>query len=107
MRSPPTRGASIRLGRPKACANDSSSPSHLLLGRPPGACIAIYSEGLHRGVGPWPPHRGGLLAEVSSHLREVVHVALHVIDRVLDRQRPVLLRAGRHQDAPVALVKPA
>src|SRR5437867_11474040 len=56
-----------------------------------------------RGI-RYPP---ALRSQVPRHLREVVDVTLHVLDRVLDRQRPVLLRAGRHQHAPVALVQPA
>src|SRR5439155_25096711 len=48
-----------------------------------------------------------LVAEVFGHLGEVVHVALHVLSRMLDRQRPVLLRARCHQHAAVGLVEPA
>src|SRR5712692_11676599 len=48
-----------------------------------------------------------LLAQVPGHLGEVVDVALHVVGRVLDRQRPVLLRARCHEHAAVALVEPA
>src|SRR5438270_12706592 len=70
----------------------------------------------HRGTpqkvtsGPnMPPRRvtETLLSQVPGHIREVVHVALHVVDRVLDRQGPVLFRAWRHQHPAVALVQPA
>src|SRR6266852_5904722 len=47
-----------------------------------------------------------LRAKVSHHLREVVYIVLHVVDRVLHRQGPVLLRARRHEHAAVALVQP-
>src|ERR1700693_1221978 len=60
--------------------------------------------------GPYiPPRRATkrLRAQVFGHRGEVVHVALDVIDRVLHRQRPVLLGARRHDHAPVALVEPA
>src|SRR2546430_17316059 len=47
-----------------------------------------------------PPSRVKfLVAEVFGPLCEVVHVALHVLRRMLDRQRPVLLRAPCHQHA--------
>src|SRR5260370_2606421 len=46
-------------------------------------------------------------AQVSRHLREVVNVALHVVGRMLHRNRPVFLGARSHQHAAVALVQPA
>src|SRR5665811_2310295 len=67
---------------------------------------------------PSPPKgRGALLGtpaglwsllrpQFARHLREVVHVPLDVLLRVLHRQRPVLLRSGRHEHPAVALVQP-
>src|SRR5216684_2933376 len=46
-------------------------------------------------------------AYVFRHLPEVVNVALHVVGRMLHRNRPVFLGAGSHQHAAVALVQPA
>src|SRR5207237_10886525 len=44
--------------------------------------------------------------QVACHLLEVVDVALHVRLGVLDRDRPVLLRPGRHQHPAIGLVEP-
>src|SRR5450759_4120889 len=62
--------------------------------------------------GPYIPPRRDTIScrlrpEVFRHLGEVVHVTLNVVDRMLHRQRPVLLRSWRHHDPPVALVQPA
>src|SRR5260370_42665911 len=46
-------------------------------------------------------------AYVFRHLREVVDVALHVVGRMLHRNRPVFFGARSHQHAAVALVQPA
>src|SRR2546427_8092883 len=55
-----------------------------------------------------PPSRVKfLVAEVFFHLGEGVHVAVHVLSRMLDRQRPVLLRARYHQHAAGGLVEAA
>src|SRR5712692_2268328 len=56
------------------------------------------------------PNRNALTrsgAYVFRHLREIVHVALHVVGRMLDRNGPVFLGARSHQHAAVALVQPA
>src|SRR5260370_5393562 len=46
-------------------------------------------------------------AYVFHHLREVFDVALHVVRRMLHRNRPVFFGARSHQHAAVALVQPA
>src|SRR3989442_5682110 len=55
-----------------------------------------------------PPSRVKfLVAESFGHLGEVVHVALHVLSRMLDRPRPALLRRRCHHHAAAGLAKPA
>src|SRR2546426_10383051 len=55
-----------------------------------------------------PPSRVKfLVAEVFGPLGGVVHVALHVLSRMLDRQRPGLLPARGHQHAAGGLVEAA
>src|SRR3989475_11636242 len=55
-----------------------------------------------------PPSRVKfLVAEGFGPLGEVVHGALHVLSRMLERQRPVLPRARGHQHAAGGLVEPA
>src|ERR1700716_2662941 len=77
------------------------------LRRPPGRIESTVTLRPTKSTIPKRNARNQLRTKVSRHLREVVHVALNIVGRMLDGEGPVLLRARSHEHAPVALEEPA